>query len=147
MKLNLGAGPHLLVGFVNLDLADGWRFEDGLGDYPDGSVEAITVSHALMYVPLASWPLVFAEFARVLEPGGVVRITEDATDDPLSPRYGGFPDAVTLTTRGLVRGYLELCGLTVEDVRSDWSHFRDDTLIQRWHGDPPKVFHVEGIKP
>lgn len=147
MKLNLGCGPHLLVGFVNLDLSDGWRFEDGLGDYPDGSIEAITVSHALMYVPLASWPLVFAEFARVLETGGVVRVTEDSTDDPLSSRYGGFVDAVTMTSRSLVRGHLDLSGLTVEDVRSDWSHFRDDSLIQRWHGEPPKVFHVEGIKP
>lgn len=147
VKLNLGAGAHSLDGFVNLDLTDGWRFQDGLLDYPDGSVQGISVSHALMYVPLAAWPLVFSEFARVLEPAGVVRITEDATDDRASSRFGGFDDAITLTSRALVRGYLEIAGFEVHDVAPDFSHFRDGSLIQRWHGEPPKVFHVEGIKP
>ena len=56
MRLNLGCGEeHLIDGFVNLDARTGWHFEDGL-PYPDGSVEAITISHALMYVPLSAWP-------------------------------------------------------------------------------------------
>ncbi len=93
MKLNLGSGAHPLEGFVNLDKQNGWTFEQGLW-YSDRSVEAITISHALMYVPLAEWPRVFTELARVLVPGGIVRITEDATNDPESERYGGFHDAV-----------------------------------------------------
>ncbi len=149
MKLNLASGAHPLDGFVNLDLETGWTFEGGL-DYPDGSVEAVTESHGLMYVELANWPFVFSEFARVLEPGGVVRITEDATDDPRSSRYGGCSDAVTRTTRDLVRANLEVAGLDVSDVSPNWSFFKsgaDGSLIQTWHGSPPKVFHVEGIKP
>lgn len=147
MKLNLGSGAHPLEGFVNLDLADGWRFEDGLGDYPDGSVEAITISHALMYVPLSWWPFVFGEFARVLELGGVLRVTEDATDDRSSERYGGFPDAVTLTSAQLVVLQMGVAGFQAVRVAEDESQFVDDSLIQRWHGSPPKVFHAEGVKP
>lgn len=146
LKLNLGCGDATLDGFVNLT-PPGWRFQDGLGDYADGSVDGITISHALYLVPLADWPAVFAEFARVLKPGGVVRITEDSTDDPRSERYGGYHDAVTLTTRGLVRGYLDVVGLDVHDVATKFSHFDDGSLIQNLHGAPPKVFHVEGVKP
>ena len=148
MKLNLASGVHPLDGFANLDpTIDGWTFESGLGDYPGGSVEGITISHALMYVALEDWPFVFSEFARVLEPGGVIRITEDATDDRRSPRYGGFDDAVTLTSSVLVRVYLESAGLHGHTCAPWFTHFKDGSLIQRWHGEPPKVFHVEGIKP
>lgn len=144
MKLNLGCGPHLLDGFENLDLP--WRFEDGL-PYPDDSVEAITVSHALMYVPLQEWPFVFTEFARVLEPGGVVRVTEDDTENPESERHGGWHDAVTLTGPKLVRKHLRGAGLTVTKHAADTSVFRDLSLCQAWHGQPPKVFFLEGRKP
>jgi glycosyltransferase involved in cell wall biosynthesis len=70
LRLNLGCGSpgtrswHPMPGFVNLDKALGWRFEDGLHRFPDGTVAGITISHALMYVELADWPLVCAEFAR-----------------------------------------------------------------------------------
>lgn len=146
-RLNLGSGLHPIEGFANLDLENGWRFENGLLDYADGSIAAITVSHALMYVELSHWPFVFAELARVLEPGGVLRVTEDRTDDLRSARFGGAPDAVTLTTAGLVRGYMEIAGLVIHDVAPNFSHFRDASLIQNHHGIPPKVFHVEGVKP
>lgn len=148
MKLNLGSGPNPLDGFVNLDKNDGWRFEDGLGDYPDGSVEAITISHALMYVALEDWSDAFAEFFRVLEPGGVIRITEDATDNPDSERYGGFPGATTLTNSRLAACHLEDAGF----MRWMWlgaceSLFRDSSLCQDLHGGEPKVFFIEGVKP
>lgn len=149
MKLNLGSGAHPLEGFVNLDLADGWRFEDGLGDYPDGSVEAITISHALMYLPIDRWMPAFDEFARVLQHGGVLRITEDATNDVRSERFGGFADAKVLTSQRMVGWFLALVGLarhwpTAHDPTA--TAFKDESLIQRWHGDPPKVFHIEGVK-
>ncbi len=146
MKLNLACGPHLLDGFENLDKETGWRFEDGLGEYADGSIEALTISHALMYLPLEHWGRCFAEFARVLEPGGVVRITEDATDNPESERYGGFHDAVTLTSLSLVSFHLLAAGLEPTAVGHDQSWFRDGSLCQNWHGGEPKVFFVEGIK-
>lgn len=148
MKLNLGAGAHELDGFVNRGPEnDGWRFEDGLGEYADGSVEAITISHALMFLPLEEWDAFFAECARVLEHHGVMRITEDATDDPRSERYGGFHDATTLTSHGRVALYMRSAGLQPVWMPPDSSVFRDESLIQRFHGAPPKVFHVEGMKP
>lgn len=147
MRLNLGSGAHPLDGFDNLDAMNGWRFEDGLGDYPDGSVEGVSISHALMFVALKDWPFVFQEIARVLAPGGVVRVTEDATDDPRSERYGGFADAVTLTTSALVTTYMSAAGLNARRVGETYSRFADDSLIQCWHGADPKVFHVEGVKP
>ena len=145
-RLNLACGPHELEGFDNLN-PPAWRFEEGLG-YPDGSVEGISVSHGTMYVALTDWPYVFSEFARVLEPGGIVRITEDATDDPESERFGGWHDAVTLTSKKLVAKHLRAAGLTVvRGIDADSTAFTDRSLIQAWHGPEPKVFHVEGRKP
>ncbi len=146
MKLNLGAGPHPLDEFVNLDPQAGWRFEDGLR-YEDGSVEAITVSHALMYLPADKWPSFLAEAFRVLEPRGIIRITEDNTEDPASERFGGWHDAVTLTGPLMVREQLKAAGFRVRKHAADTSGFRDRSLCQAWHGQPPKVFFVEGRKP
>lgn len=146
IKLNLGSGPNTLEGFANFDPSMGWRFEDGL-PYGDGEVDAITISHATMYVPIAAWPAMFAELARVLKPGGIVRITEDATDDPESERYGGWHDAVTLTSAKLVRKHLRQAGLIAVAQREDQSGFRDLSLCQTWHGEAPKVFFIEGRKP
>ncbi len=159
VKLNLGSGSHPLDGFDNLDKQDGWTFESGLGAYEDGSIDGITISHALMYVPLELWTAVFGEFARVLKQGqalpapegashregmGVLRITEDATDDPRSSRYGGFDDAVTLTSAALVVNYAALAGLQAWQCSEEPG--LDPSLVQRWHGSPPKVFHVEAIR-
>ncbi len=146
VKLNLASGAHPLDGFVNLDAENGWLFEDGL-DYRSGSIEAITESHGLMFVDLADWPYVFSEFARVLEPGGVVRITEDNTTDPRSERFGGYHDAVTLTSAKLIAYYLLAAGLDPRVLSADQTLFKDDSLRQSWHGAEPKVCYVEGSKP
>lgn len=146
MKLNLASGAHPLDGFANLTPPD-WHFQDGLNQYASESVEGITESHGLMFLPFNEWPALFTEIHRVLVPGGVVRITEDATDDPRSERYGGFAGAVALTTRGLVAKYIAEAGLRPAFVQHDLSCFHDLSLVQSWHGKPPKVFHVEGVKP
>lgn len=147
LRLNLGAGAHQLDGFVNLT-PPAWRFQEGLGRYEDGSVDGITISHALMYLPLADWPALFTEIARVLKPGGVVRVTEDATDDRASERFGGWHDAVTLTSAKLVAKHLRAAGLRVPRLKDPLdTRFADGSLVQQWHGSPPKVFHVEGVKP
>lgn len=147
MKLNLGCGDYPLDGFVNLDKRSGWRFENGLDDVEDASVEAITVSHALMYVELADWPRVFKEMARVLEPGGILRVTEDNTVDLMSDRFGGWHDAITLTSPALVREHFLLAGLNPVCSGDSKTFWRDRSLIQAYHGAPPKVFHMEGQRP
>lgn len=143
LKLNLGSGTHPLEGFLNLDKPK-WYWGQPL-PCADRSVEAITISHALMYCPESLWPYAFGQMHRVLEPEGIVRITEDATDDPDSERYGGCIDALTRTSARKVRQYMAEFFRPLE-VTPDTTYFRDQSLIQRWHGEPPKVFHIEGRK-
>lgn len=155
LRLNLGCGTpgtrswHPIDGMENMDKSMGWTFEDGLGDFIDHSVHGITISHALMYVPLDRWPFVFSEFSRVLAEDGVVRITEDETENPASSRVGGWrgsDPAVTRTTPQLVREYLTRAGLVPVDVGPHETTFRDGSLKQAQHGDPPHVFFIEGKK-
>lgn len=144
LRLNLGGGINPIPGFVNLDKSNGWMFEDGLAYYPDACVEAITVSHALMYVDVADWPFVFSEMARVLEPGGMIRITEDAIGGPGSRRPVIRPGAKVATTPELILDHLAGAGIDASLVKPDVSFFDDRSLIQQNYGSPPDVFHVEG---
>lgn len=146
VKLNLACGSNPLDGFVNLDKRLGWRFEDGLGDYQDASVDAITVSHALMYVRLEEWPGVFAEFSRVLKPGGVLRVTEDAIGAEGSSRPVIRPKAAVATTRELVIDHMLRARLVAGTVTANSTFYRDGSLVQTNYGDEPDVFHVEGVK-
>ncbi len=147
LRLNLGGGLNPIPGFVNLDKSNGWTFEEGLGRFPDNSVEAITESHALMYVDPDLWPFVFAEIDRVLVPGGTLRMTHDAIGAPHSRRPVIRPGAAVATTAELVVEHLEFAGLTGRVVDQDKTAFVDDTLIQQNYGKQPDVFHVEAVKP
>lgn len=145
--LNLGCGARRLDGFENLDASAGWRFEDGLPNIPEGTVQGITVSHSLMYVAAKDWPRVLRELVRVLAPGGVLRVTEDDTENAESERFGGWHDAVTLTGPKMMAAALRKASLRVIKQDATTTAFRDGSLLQAWHGDAPKVFFVEGMKP
>lgn len=144
MKLNLGCGDYILPGFINLDKLTGWSYESGL-PYENESVEAITISHSLMMVEDEYWPTIFDEIHRVLQPGGIVRITEDSTGDKRSKRYGGYRTAKSLTTPEKVSSYLG-SRFDVFNVVFDETKYKDSSLIQSNHGKPPKVFFIEGRK-
>lgn len=146
LRLNLGGGINPIAGFVNLDKSTGWMFEDGL-PYPDGSVEAITESHALMYVPVEHWPTVFSEFARVLVPGGTIRLTHDNIGGPGSSRPVIRPRAAVATTPDLVLWHLSRAGIPGRLVDQDRTGFADRSLIQQNYGRAPDVFHVEAVAP
>lgn len=155
LRLNLGCGTpgarswHPVKGMVNLDKSLGWRFEDGLGDFADHTVSAVTISHALMYVAERDWPAFFAEVSRVLVDGGVVRITEDDATNPASSRYGGWKGsepAVTLTSARIVAAAMERAGLVPRVVAADETLYSDDSLCQAQHGAPPDVFWIEGVR-
>lgn len=156
LVLNLGCGNpdaaswHPIPGAVNLDKSLGWRFEHGLPEFADASVDGITISHALMYVDAPHWPTVFAEFARVLRPGGVLRITEDDTANPASRTYPigwrGSEPAEILTHPAMVRRYMESAGFTVHDVDAETTHYAERTLLQDQHGGAPHCFYIEGVR-
>lgn len=156
LRLNLGCGKpgaeswNPIRGMVNLDKSFGWRFEDGLGDFADGSVAGITVSHALMYVAIEHWPRIFREFARVLAPEGVIRITEDDSEHPESclhrQLWRGSEPGITMTGPAMCRRHLEGAGFTVHDVREDETLYADKSLLQARHRPAPHCFWIEGVR-
>jgi predicted SAM-dependent methyltransferase len=166
VKLNLGCGKFPLKGFTNLDIrgdlagkpefqdcdfTGGWKWQEGLPNYEDNSVDAITESHSLMYCTVEEYPAVLAELKRVLVPGGVLRITEDNCEqsEELLEQFGlpwGNPDSKTGAK--MMRRELERVGFEVHDmIKPKHTLFGDSSLIQQFHGTPPRVFHMEAIKP
>lgn len=150
MRLNLGCGPNPIMGFINLDRSPAWGswfFEEGLPFIADDSIAGVTVSHALMYVSPLEILGVLGEIKRVLVPVvGILRITEDDTEHPDSPRAGGFPGAALMTGPRMMRELLETVDFAVYDVGPGDSWFADQSLCQSLHGEPPKVFFIEGVK-
>lgn len=64
----------------------GLRFEVGSMldlDLPDGSVGGVLAWYSIIHVPDGQLPRVFAEFRRVLVPGGYVLLGFQAGDEPL----------------------------------------------------------------
>lgn len=156
IKLNLGCGQHKLAGFDNLDKITGWFFQNGLTQYANGSVDAITISHALMFLELSEVKKFMKEIQRVLKVGGVIRITEDDTENPLSDTYQtgwkqNYPkewgrDASCLTGPKMMREMLESVQFGVYDVDENTTHFQDKTLMQSYHRGKPRCFFIEGVK-
>ncbi len=139
MILNLGSGTYPLEHAVNLDLTNGWDARDGLKMFTNASIEAVTISHMLMYLTVSEMIDLFEEIHRVAL-GGVLRITEDDTRDPANIWH----DAVSVEQPEGFRRALHATGFIgariVDPNETRWS---DSTLIQQHHGDPPLVFHME----
>ena len=151
VKLNLGAGRRntWLEGFVNLDKKYGWNFQDGLKRYNDNSVDAITISHALMYLSEPEILTFLKEVYRVLKINGVIRISEDNCEEKASDTYlVGWKGAISLTGPKMMRDLLELAGFEVYDMTKDNSLYKDNSLCQNLHerNNPKRIFFLEGIK-
>lgn len=149
IKLNLGSKLRTLDGFVNLDKMFGWYFQDGLGAYADGTVDGITISHALMFLTVDELQVFMKEAWRVLSPGGVIRITEDDTENPASDMFetGCIPSGPRcMTGPAMMREVLEEAGFVVYDVDRETTHFYDNSLMQAYRGGAPKRFFIEGVK-
>jgi predicted SAM-dependent methyltransferase len=78
LRLHLGCGWNRLDGWVNVDLAATraeipWDLRQGV-PLPDGSVEAIYHEHMLEHLSLRDGYLFTCECARLLRPGGVLRV-------------------------------------------------------------------------
>ena len=146
IKINCGCGRYPLAGFVNLDKKKGWVAQDGLKDFEDFSISGITISHMLIYLSHRETYDFFKECYRVLGQGGIIRITEDNTTSPESEIFGGWRDFITLTDPKIMIILLEKAGFTARECAPDETLFIDKSLIQQFHGSPPRVFHVEGAK-
>ena len=149
VKLNLGSKQRKLKGFDNLDKIFGWLFQDGLPQYADGTVEGITISHALMFLTVPEIETFMKEARRVLCIGGMIRITEDDTENPASDTYKtGCMESKpnSLTGPKMMRKILEQVGFKVFDVDEATTHFHDESLIQAYRGGVPRRYFIEGVK-
>lgn len=126
---DLGCGPGHLTAHLNalglnafgVDLSSemialarrahpGLRFDEGemtALDLGDGVLGGILAFYSVIHTPPVRLPAVFAEFARVLAPGGHLLLGFFAGDDPV-PRE--FDHKVTLAYRWSPGGLAELLG-------------------------------------
>ena len=148
-KLNIGAGDTVIEGFTPIDRKLG--SEAYPLAYPDNSVDEIRASHVLEHFPFADVPLVLADWARVLKPGGRMRIAVPDVDkclgdktDPLRLRYlmGGQVDENdhhhSAFDEGTLAAYLLRAGLS--DVQR-WASDNTDTASL------PISLNLEATKP
>lgn len=168
LKLNLGCGGFPLKGFINMDIRGDigdviesrnpnvyivvpeWKWQDGLKGFSDGIVDAITESHSLMYLSVKEYETVFREIYRVLRSGGIFRITEDncerSSEDLKKDNLPwGKPNSIT-GSKMMEKNLKFLPWTEVRETGRFESSFKDITLIQQFHGVPPRVFHIEAIK-
>ncbi len=82
--VNIGCGPNALPGWINLDAARGdqidivWDLRHGL-PFRDQSCTAVFGEHVIEHIPKEGAEFLLRECHRVLQPGGVVRLsTPDA---------------------------------------------------------------------
>ncbi|GAA0389839.1 methyltransferase [Acrocarpospora corrugata] len=99
----------------------GLRFEVGSMtdlELADGSLTGLLAWFSLIHVPDDQVPTVFAEFHRVLRPGGVILLGFHTGDDSRlkTEGYGGHPMNVYVHRRppGRVTDWLNAAGFTVE---------------------------------
>jgi ubiquinone/menaquinone biosynthesis C-methylase UbiE len=155
MRLNLGCGDILLQGFVNIDIKNiGGVAELDIREelpYLDDSIEGITISHTLSSIAEVHYPSMFRDFYRILEDGGVIRITDDNHNQSIE-RFAELnfnaPEFKGRTSPTVMRKYLKNAGFEVFDVTFNETHFKNKSLIQVNHGRTDKeiYFHIEGVK-
>jgi SAM-dependent methyltransferase len=73
VRLNLGSGPTSIEGWTNIDRLTGGDVYP-LSDYADNSVDEIRASHILEHFSHRETVAVVREWARVLKPGGTIKI-------------------------------------------------------------------------
>jgi len=73
MKLNLGCGTWRLDGYENIDRKEG-KEAYPLPQYNDNTIEEIRASHLLEHFGIHEIIPVLAEWYRVLQPGGIIKL-------------------------------------------------------------------------
>lgn len=82
IKLNIGAGSTVIEGYTAIDRKLG--SEAYPLPYPDGAVDEIRASHILEHFTFGDAQTAMAEWARVLKPGGRIRISVPDVDKVLA---------------------------------------------------------------
>jgi predicted SAM-dependent methyltransferase len=113
MKLHLGCGSRYIPGFVHID-AQAAPHVDIVGPVerlpmPDNSVSLIYASHVLEHFGRYAFKAVLEEWFRVLQPGGVLRLSV--------PDFSAC--AAIYYENGLVDGLSGLVGLIIGGQRNE----------------------------
>lgn len=167
LKLDIGAGRHTLPGFVAIDRKYGYeayplpdtvrRWYDSGNEcedveLSDGSVSEIRASHVLEHFGWAEVPSVLSEWARVLKPGGRIRVAV--------PDFDKIADEL----RDDPKNFLYLMGGQTDENDFHKSAFTEETLCAalraaglqvtgRWESDQPDCarlpvsLNIEAVKP
>lgn len=146
MILHLGCNGDLRPGCLNLDKRqNGWEFETDLYPFPDQSVMGITISHAIQCVRHGKLREVFKQFARILHPDGLLRITDDETNDPASSRYRKrAPGAMWDTGLEITKELLQSSGMFAWSCRGNDTNFYTDILMINHRAGKDFPYFVEG---
>lgn len=107
MKLHLGCGRRFIPGFVHVDLVEAGHVaivaDVARLPIPDGAAELIYASHVLEHFGRNEYRKVLKEWFRVLDPGGVLRLSVPDFSACAALYYeGGLSDLSGLT--GLLVG-------------------------------------------
>lgn len=90
LKLDLGGGADPRPGYVNVDRLCGKEIHPL--DYPDGAADEIVASHCLEHLPMRTAIAAVKDWARVLKPGGVLKIAVPDLDRIIKAVNDGNPD-------------------------------------------------------
>lgn len=151
IRLNLGAGDIPIEGYIPIDRKTGHELYPL--DYPDASVDCVRCSHALEHLPRAEVLPALTEWARVLKPGGSMRLAVPDLDVILRMHaagqrgvepylMGGQVDAddfhKTVWTENKLRMLMR--GVGLRRVRRWKSEVQDCAAL-------PVSLNLEGFKP
>ena len=137
----MGCGPHRLDGWLNADVdtRNGAVYTDATRPlpFPSGTFECIFSEHMIEHIPVGAAQRFIAECARVLRPGGVLRIATpdmaflfalwDSKDSRMTEPY-------ILNAATHFRGYPRLANkcTTINNFFYNWGHcfiYDEQTLV------------------
>lgn len=92
IKLNLGAGPKILPGYINVDLPNNWSdvkpdVEADLTKplpFPDNHADEVMAIHVIEHFNRWDAPIILKDWVRVLKPGGLLILECPCLDKILS---------------------------------------------------------------
>jgi predicted SAM-dependent methyltransferase len=169
-KLQIGAGPNNLPGWLNTDIApqQGQAFLDAMKPFPipDNSLNYVYAEQVIEHLPFEGGMVMLRESYRALAPGGKLRI---ATPD-LWQLVALFDQDETEAERRFMTAQLKAVGLSVNEAERpqfimnmffhEWGHqflydrqtlksalesvgFRDVRFLRHRESDDPELRNVE----